>query len=415
MRVLHVTPYYAPAFAYGGPPRSIHGLCRALVQTGVDVEVFTTTANGATPLPAAPDGVLCDGIRVRYFPLAAPRLLWNARGMREAIARALPAADVVHIHGLWHRPGYDAARLAHDAGVPYVISPRGMLETEALAIHGRRKAIAWRLFEDRHIRDAALLHATSTREHGTLAARRLGPPIVLAPNGVDIERPAGVDPNAVLRGLGLDPADRFVLFLGRVHPIKRLDLLARAAALLRERDARIVVAGPDENGHRADLAPMFEASGLTTIWAGAVDERQRWTLLTRARALVLCSNSESFGLAAAEAMAAATPVVVTQTCPWEEIERAGAGRWVAHSAEAIAAAIDGILEDPQGARTMGERGRALIARRYAWPATARIIAERYDTLAGRRFTTEDTGTQRKNPEQKTGLPPCPPCPPWWRA
>jgi glycosyltransferase involved in cell wall biosynthesis len=385
MRVLHVTPYYAPAFAYGGPPRSIHGLCRALSQAGVDVEVLTTNANGAAPLPAAPDGVLCDGIRVRYFPLAAPRLLWNARGMREAIVRALPAVDVVHIHGLWHRPGWEAARLAHGAGVPYVISPRGMLEVEALAIHGRRKAVAWRLFERRHIRGAALLHATSTREHETLTMRRLGPPIALVPNGVDVVRPADVDPDAVLRGLGLDPAARFVLFLGRVHPIKRLDLLAKAAALLRARDVRIVIAGPDEKGHRAVLEPMFEASGLTTIWTGAVDERQRWTLLTRARALVLCSNSESFGLAAAEAMAAAAPVVVTRTCPWEEIEREGAGRWVEHSAEAIAAAVDGILANPEGARVMGERGRALIARRYAWPATAKIIAERYDALvvAGR--------------------------------
>jgi len=390
MRVLHVTPYYAPAFAYGGPPRSIHGLCRALAQAGVDVEVFTTNANGADLLPAAPGGAVCEGVRVRYFPLSAPPLFWNARGMREAIARALPAADVVHIHGLWHRPGWDAARLARGAGVPYVISPRGMLEAEALAIHGRRKAVAWRLFERRRIRGAALLHATSTRENQTLAARRLGPPIVLAPNGVDVARPAGVDPDAVLRAMGLDPGARFVLFLGRVHPIKRLDLLAQAAVLLRARDVRIVIAGPDENGHRAALAPMFEASGLATIWTGAVDERQRWTLLTRARALVLCSNSESFGLAAAEAMAAAAPVVVTRTCPWEEIEREGAGRWVEQRAEAIAAAIDGILEDPERARAMGERGRALIARRYAWPATARLMADRYDALAGQRFAAEDS-------------------------
>jgi len=271
-----------------------------------------------------------------------------------------------------------------------VISPRGMLEAEALAIHGRRKAVAWRLFERRRIRGAALLHATSTRENQTLAARRLGPPIVLAPNGVDVARPAGVDPDAVLRAMGLDPGARFVLFLGRVHPIKRLDLLAQAAVLLRARDVRIVIAGPDENGHRAALAPMFEASGLATIWTGAVDERQRWTLLTRARALVLCSNSESFGLAAAEAMAAAAPVVVTRTCPWEEIEREGAGRWVEQRAEAIAAAIDGILEDPERARAMGERGRALIARRYAWPATARLMADRYDALAGQRFAAEDS-------------------------
>ena len=217
-----------------------------------------------------------DGIPVRYFPLAAPHALWNARGLRASLAQSLPKVDIVHVHGLWHRPGYDAARLARRAGVPYVISPRGMLEPEALAIHRRRKAVAWRLFERRHIREAALLHATSARESETLTKRRFGPPIVLAPNGVDAAPFSGDDAGGVLRGLGIEPGARFVLFLGRVHPIKRLDLLAAAAARLAARDVRIVIAGPDEGGHRAAVAPLFAASGLATIWTGAVDERQRF-------------------------------------------------------------------------------------------------------------------------------------------
>jgi glycosyltransferase involved in cell wall biosynthesis len=261
VRVLHVTPYFAPAFTYGGPPRSVLGLCRALRQNDVHVEVFTTNANGREPLPAAPGGVLYDGVPVRYFPLGAPRLFWNAPGLRRVLVRAIREFDVVHIHGLWHRPGWDAAHAARRAGVPYVISPRGMLEPQALAIHARRKAIAWRLIERRHLQGAALLHATSDREMETLTARRLGPPIVLAPNGVTIDSPAADDPRPILGALGLEPDARFVLFVGRIHPIKRLDLLAGAAARLRARDVHIVVAGPDEAGHQADVAPLIAASG----------------------------------------------------------------------------------------------------------------------------------------------------------
>src|SRR5437868_10214686 len=88
MRVLHVTPYFAPAFRYGGPPRSILGVCRALGDAGVDVEVFTTTANGDEPLAPAPEGLVYDGVRVRYFPLAWPRRYWRASGLRAAIGRA---------------------------------------------------------------------------------------------------------------------------------------------------------------------------------------------------------------------------------------------------------------------------------------------------------------------------------------
>src|SRR2546422_9528918 len=52
MRVLHITAYYAPAYVYGGPPRSIHGLVLALQHLGVDVDVLTTDANGSDRLPA---------------------------------------------------------------------------------------------------------------------------------------------------------------------------------------------------------------------------------------------------------------------------------------------------------------------------------------------------------------------------
>jgi glycosyltransferase involved in cell wall biosynthesis len=373
LRVLHVSAYFAPAFVYGGPPRSILGLCKALAQTGIDVDVMTTTANGRgrelEPAVAAPRRI--DGVRARYFPLAEPRWLWHAPLLRQALRRELGWYDVVHIHGLWHLPAWHAARLARRLDVPYVVSPRGMLEPEALAIHHARKAVAFRLVERRNLQGAAYLHATSPIEAATLAERELGPPVVLAPNGVDIEP------------LGVDPERRYVLFLGRLHPIKRLDLLAAAAARLAARDACVVVAGPDEKGHRADLTPLFEASGLTTIFTGAVDGPWKAALLSSARALVLCSDAESFGLTAAEAMAAGTPVVVTDTCPWSEIERERAGRFVPQTADAIAGALDSILADEHAARAMGVRGRALVARRYTWIASAQVLAECYRQVAGR--------------------------------
>ena len=89
LRVLHVTPYFAPAFVYGGPPRSIHGLCKALGAANVDVDVLTTTANGeATPLPEAIDQPrLVDGVRARYFPLGRTGRRWDS---------PLPATSAAH-------------------------------------------------------------------------------------------------------------------------------------------------------------------------------------------------------------------------------------------------------------------------------------------------------------------------------
>ncbi|HEY7292960.1 MAG TPA: glycosyltransferase [Vicinamibacterales bacterium] len=387
MRVLHVSPYFAPAFVYGGPPRSILGLCRGLQANGVDVDVVTTTANGRQPelLPSAERSRYND-VPVRYFALDTPRRLWNSPQLRNTLLDEVPSYDLVHIHGLWHRPGWDAARIARLHTVPYVISPRGMLEDAALSVHSFRKRVAWRLVEQRNVQNASWIHATSPAEARTLERGAFGPATVLAPNGVDADALRSADPSATLKRFNLREAEKFVLYLGRVHPIKRLDLLADAIGRRRGAPTRVVVAGPDDGGYRDTIAPRFAAAGGDVVWTGPVDGQEKADLLNAATVLVMCSDSESFGLSVAEAMAVGVPVVVTRTCPWEEVEQAGAGRWVPQNADALAAALDQILGNEELARSMGLRGRELMTRRYTLTATARIIAERYrDTIGGRRM------------------------------
>src|SRR5262249_23643952 len=120
LRVLHVSAYFAPAFRYGGPPRTIFGLCPALATAGANIEVFTTTAKGDEPLPAAPDGITYEGLRVRYFPLASPSIGWRATGLAAALASEARRADLVHVHGLWNLTAWAGVRAARVAGVPYV-------------------------------------------------------------------------------------------------------------------------------------------------------------------------------------------------------------------------------------------------------------------------------------------------------
>jgi glycosyltransferase involved in cell wall biosynthesis len=383
VRVLHVSPYFAPAFVYGGPPRSILGLCRGLRANGVDVDVVTTTANGRQPdLLASVERSTYEDIPVRYFPLERPRRLWNSPQLRRTISAEIESYDLVHIHGLWHRPGWDAARIARAHDIPYVISPRGMLEQAALAVHPLRKRIAWRAVEQRNVRGASWLHATSAAEASTLSNAAFGPATVLAPNGVDTDALRSTDPSATFRRFNLREGRKFVLYLGRVHPIKRLDLLAEAMGRRRGPRTAVVVAGPDDGGYRAVVAPRFAKAGVDVVWTGPVEGQAKADLLTSATVLVMCSDSESFGLSAAEAMAVGVPVVVTQTCPWEQIEDAGAGRWIAQDADALAAALDEILADDELAKSMGTRGRELIARHYTLAATARIVAERYARTIG---------------------------------
>jgi len=374
VRVLHVSAYYAPAFVYGGPPRSIHALCRALHAHGVDVSVFTTDANGSTSLPADVTAARQhEGVPVRYFRRTWPRSPIGSRPLVRALRQGIRTFDAVHIHGLWNRVTWAAATEARRAGVPYVVSPRGMLEPAALAHRSWRKRVSYPLFDRKVIEGAGLLHATSEAERETL--RQLSPrvPVALIPNGTEVPAVEAARPDA----------SRMILFVGRIHEIKRLDLLVDAFVLLRRRHpaARLVVAGPDERGLMNVLQRRAGHDARAIEWRGVVDAAQRAALLRDAAALVMCSDSESFGMSVLEAMAASVPVVVTRTCPWADVHRHGAGFWIEQRAEAIADALDRVLADPAGAREMGRRGRALAESRYRWDVIAASFASHYLTLA----------------------------------
>jgi len=384
VRVVHITPYFAPAFRYGGPPRSILGLCKALQRSGVHVDVLTTAANGPRDLTASPpDGDEYEGVPVRYLPVAFPRRFFGAR-MRAPLSAALTGADLCHIHGIWNVPEWSAARLARARDTPYVLSPRGMLQAGALRAGRWRKRIAYRLLEKANLAGAALLHATSEDEGDVLESLGLQVPVVVLPNGIDI--PAVTKARPVFRERFKIPADAFVVvFLGRIHPIKRLDLLATAFDVLRraDRGAHLVLAGPDERGELAAIMRGLSAHADFVHAVGPLEEDDKWALLRDSSALVQCSDSESFGLSVVEAMAAATPVVVTRTCPWAEVEKRQCGFWVEQSASALAAALQLLDADRTHAAEMGARGAAFARERYSWDAIGRACAAQYERILER--------------------------------
>lgn len=387
MRILHVSPYFAPAFGYGGPPRSILALCRAQQAAGLDVQVLTTTANGDNPLPALPQGTTYDGVPVKYFPVRGPALLFWAPELGAALEAAAGGADVIHTHGLFNVPAWQAHRASRRHERPLVISARGMLEPEARAHHAFRKRAAWTLFDRRAVEDAALIHTTSSRETASVRATRPQAKIAEIPNAIDVN-PDGVtaaDRQAVRSRLGIGAGERIVLFLGRLHPIKRLDLLARAfAAIARnDQDVRLVIAGGGDADVRECVERHLGDAAARVIWPGPVEGRERDALLAETATLVLCSNSENFGMSVAEALAFGVPPVVTRTCPWQALEESGAGFWVAQTAEDIARGVRAVLDDPAAARAMGARGRQLAADRFHPAAIGAEWASEYEALVRR--------------------------------
>jgi glycosyltransferase involved in cell wall biosynthesis len=383
VRVVHVCAYFAPAFVYGGPPRSVLGLCRAERDAGIDVRVVTTTANGDSELDDnAGRPVEYDGVAVRYCARVGPRPLFYAPALHDAVAAELQHADVLHVHGLWNAAVWGAASAARALHKPYVLSPRGMLAPAALMHHRWRKKLALSVMDRRVVRDAARLHATSISECQTLNGIPKPGRAVFIPNGVEID-PVLSDSAAVRRQFNLPDNAPIILFLGRIHPIKRLDLLASAfeVVIAQHPGARLVIAGPDEHGHRASVEALFAPFSSSVTWTGKVDDVLKRQLLDAADVLVMCSDSESFGMSVAEAMASGTPVVVTRTCPWPDVESHGSGYWVEQNSGSVASAITALLGNPHAAREMGRRGRELIASRYTWQHAAAALIREYEAIA----------------------------------
>lgn len=384
MRVLHVSPYFAPAFHYGGPPRSILGLCQGLQQNGVDVEVITIAADGA---PAAGERLdesrAYEGVPVQYLPPAFPRRFFGGR-LRAPLVEALSRADICHVHGIWNVPEWSATRLARSASVPYVLSPRGMLLPAAFRRGRWRKRLAFELMERRALERAALLHATSSEEAASLESLIPHVPVAMIPNGVRVDLADGAPAGAAYRRqLAIPDTAVVIAFLGRLHPIKRLDLLAAAFATLRARgrDVHLVLAGPDEGALADGLAETLRADGDRLHLVGPVEGAAKAALLSAADVGVQCSDSESFGMSVAEFLSAGTPVVVTRTCPWQVIDREGCGLWVEQSAAAMAEALDALVLDPSRRSDMGRRAALFAAARFSWRAIGRQMLDRYVSMA----------------------------------
>ena len=127
MHCLHVVPTYWPAVRYGGTVTAVRGMCNALAQRGHEVTVLTTNADGSDILNVPVDRAVCvDGVKVRYFPLALYRPCYSV-AMSRALDGYVRSADVVHLHSVFLWPTWAGARAARRAGLPYVVSPRGML------------------------------------------------------------------------------------------------------------------------------------------------------------------------------------------------------------------------------------------------------------------------------------------------
>jgi glycosyltransferase involved in cell wall biosynthesis len=366
MRILCITPYYEPAYVYGGPARSVPALCRALAGLGAQVSVFTTTANGDRELDVpASQPLQREGVEVIYFPRVVKTSFFLAPAMAHALKRRIDEFDIAYINGIFTYPTLAAENAAIRVKKPFVIAPRGMLMPWAYNYKHRKKDIYMRLIERRRMEKAAAFICTDPLERQALAGFGFRQPIFVTPNGLDVERFAALPAGAAFRSRWQLPSDaQVILVVGRLHPIKRPDLaLAAFSEIAPVRPAaHLVFVGPDETGLQEGLCARATAAGCAdrVHFTGLLPPQEVLEAYAGADVFLMPSESENFGMAIAEAMAAGVPVVVYQGLGIARyVVQAEAGLAVGLSGPALAGALLDLLADADRLRAMGQNGRLL--------------------------------------------------------
>jgi glycosyltransferase involved in cell wall biosynthesis len=299
--------------------------------------------------------------------------------LRRRLQQSVSEFDVVHTHASYLWPLWTAAREARRAGVPYVVSTRGMLEKDLI----ERKSAIWKsaligFVEKTNLEGAAAVHVTSRREADEAEAfgfrlRRVSE----IPNGVDFER---VDAGATPAVAALVAGAPYVLFLGRINWKKGLDRLIEAMA--HAPGVRLVIAGNDEERYQPALEAIVSRLGIgdRVSFAGPVHGGDKTALIAGARALVLPSYSENFGNVVLEAMAAGRPVIVSREVGLAQLVDATASGVVTRGGpEDLGAAIARLSKDTAAGDAMGRNGRDAAAR-YSWDSVAAQMEALYESL-----------------------------------
>lgn len=291
--------------------------------------------------------------------------------------------DIVHTHGLWTFLARTDLAWRAKSGRPYLITLHGMTMPAALAYARVKKFFFWRMYERRHLREAACLHALSEAEAASVARLGIRTPVCIVPNGVHVPSETGREQRA-------NPARHPVLlYLGRLHPIKGLEELLKAWHQVRSasgeaREWRLVLAGWGEGAYPGRLKELSAALGLenSVHFAGPVFGEEKERLLRESDGFVLPSRSEAFPMALLEAWAAGLPCLATDPCRVADDRNEPACIYVPASEEGLREGLQGLLSMSAARRVaLGDRARLLAQREYAWPVVAARFSAVYSWMA----------------------------------
>ena len=355
LNVLHVTPSMSPE--WGGPTVAVSELTSELSCQGVGCEIVTTRGHrvgiNQIPSPSVPIYSFDTGFPARFWTAYSgelPRILNDKAGSSTSFTSTK--------YGI--TPGMRLF-VPQQHKLPCVLTIRGELSEWGLRQKALKKRIYRLVLLDRMLRNVNALHALTRAEKEQIVKLGYETPVVVAPNGI---KPAPFEalpsPTGFMQRYPVLQGKRIILFLGRLHPKKGLDILARSFSIIARRfdDVVLLVAGPNKLDTRRNMESILSSEGLLdrTVFTGMLTGEDKLAAMNCTDLFVLPSHSEGFANAVLEAMAARLPVVITKGCEFPEVSEHGAGLVVEADEAPIAEAITMLLSDTDLCKPHGTTG-----------------------------------------------------------
>ncbi|MBK8805097.1 MAG: glycosyltransferase [Bacteroidales bacterium] len=350
----------------GGPSASTYNLTKSLRELGVDVTLLCYTPKH-NEKPIAEDSFIVSldsPFESRFGVSYSPN---------QYLKKNITNFDIVHAQGLWQYMPNISTKYALNNSVPYIISTRGMLYENVLK-GSIVKNLALSIYQKSLLNKASVVHATCKQEYIFNRKAGVRSPIAIIPNSVEFDINDVVE-NTKKNQIG---------FIGRLHPIKNIDLLIKAwnsLGVKTESWELVLIGGGDEDYVNYLKSLAHENSNKNIIFKGFAHGADKQSIMNSFKATVLVSKSENFGMSVVESLALKIPVIASNTTPWDDLEIYNCGWWIDNSISSIANTLDKVFSTSiQELKQMGENGRSLIEKKYSTQAVTKQMVQVYNWI-----------------------------------
>lgn len=346
MKILHVINAFYPPFYTGGAATVAYNVCEFLAKKGHEVTVFTTNVRkpGCLFKPERYPRI-ADGVKIFYFKNEAYKAgvhLYLSTQLIRTIKETISKYDVVHLHEYRAVTSLATAYYSWKFRVPYILQAHGQLPT--WTAKSVMKSAFDMIFGNLLLRDAEKVIASTKTEAEQHKA--MGVPaerIEIIPNVIDISEFSDLPSRGSFRKkFSLDNDEKMILYLGRIHRIKGLDILLKALASVKKKieDVKLAVVGSDD-GYLNELKVLAKALNIedNVLIVGPLYGKEKLEAYVDADVYVLPSKYEIWGMTALEAIACGTPVIMTENCGVAEYLKDRVGLVVKHDSGDLCEAL----------------------------------------------------------------------------